>query len=91
MKINEKALKIMIRESLEKIRTQNAVDHAGKTVRRDGISFEQWLDELISGAMHMGLPIEHEDDLPKDVNYYDMWLSGESSDTALADLRDIGV
>jgi hypothetical protein len=91
MKINEKTLKTLIKESIEQMRSQRAISHAGKKVREDGISFEQWIEELISGAMHQGLPIEHEDDLPSDVDYYNMWLSGERSDVALADLRDMGI
>jgi hypothetical protein len=91
MKISEKNLKILIKESLDQMHSRGAIRHPGKMVRKDGISFEQWIEELISGAMHMGLPIEHEDDLPSDVNYYDVWLSGERSDVALADLRDMGV
>ena len=87
MPLNEESLKALVRESLEQRRSQQAISHAGKTMRGDGVSFEQWIDEIISGAMHLGLPIEHEDDLPGDVNYYDLWLSGERSDTVLADLK----
>jgi len=76
MKISEKNLKILIKESLDQMHSRGAIRHPGKMVRKDGISFEQWIEELISGAMHMGLPIEHEDDLPSDVrctSAIDIW------------------
>ncbi|MEC9278228.1 MAG: hypothetical protein VYC23_02865 [Chloroflexota bacterium] len=90
MSLNEESLKALVRESLEQRRSQQAISHAGKTMRGDGVSFEQWIDEIISGAMHSGLPVEHEDDLPGNVNYYDLWLSGERSDDVLADLKGAG-
>jgi len=85
--LTEKSLKALIRESLEQMRSQQAIGHASKKMRADGVSFEQWIDEILSTAMHLGLPIEHEDDLPGDVNYYDLWLSGDRVDAVIADLQ----
>ena len=91
MRLNKTLLKELIVESLEQMRSQQAIGHAGKAMREDGVSFEQWIDDILSTAMHLGLPIEHEDDLPGDVNYYDLWLSGERADVVIADLQGHGV
>ena len=91
MLLNENSLKALIKESLEQIRSQQAMSHAGKTMRSDGVSFEEWIDYIISSAMHLDLPIEHEDDLPDNINYYDLWLSGARADTVVADLRGYGI
>ncbi len=45
-KINQRYLKALIRESLEQMRSQQAIAHAGETMRKDGASFEEWTQKI---------------------------------------------
>ena len=88
-KINRRYLKVLIRESLEQMRSQQAIDHAGKTVRKDGVPYEQWIDEVLE-AIEQGstLPAPDPEDLPADM--YDLYLQNWDPGQAAADYMQGG-
>jgi len=83
-KINQRYLKVLIRESLEQMRSQQAIAHAGATVREDGMPYEQWIDEVLILIEHMSdRPAPDPEALPADM--YDLYIQNWMPDQAAAD------
>jgi hypothetical protein len=77
MKISRIKLIEMIRESSEEMRSQEAIAHAQKTLRKDGLSFEDFITTLLDYLEDQTNQQWSEEMLPEDWNFYDEWIEGE--------------
>lgn len=75
MSLNKKSLRALIKESLEQARSERAIDHA-KSSREDGLSFEDFVDALLTYLEDKTNQQWSEESLSDDWNYYDEWLKG---------------
>ena len=76
MKISRIKLIEMIRESSEEMRSQEAIAHAQKTMRSDGLSFEDFITMLLDYLENQTDRQWSEEMLSDDWNYYDEWIEG---------------
>lgn len=76
MKISRIKLIEMIRESSEEMRSQEAIAHAQKTLRKDGLSFEDFITTLLDYLEDQTNQQWSEEMLPEDWNFYDEWIEG---------------